>query len=160
MKTSAILILALSSIVAFSCKKESQPASAADQLITSQKAIVTTNTWKVTLFTENGIDHSSDFNGYVFLFNSDGSVVVNNTISGVSLTGMWNVKASNNSKSDDSGHHEGSDDKNKLVITITGSHLMDEISDDLDIVKISESEMWLADDNTTSPKEIHFTRIQ
>jgi len=158
MKTLAILLLAIASIASFSCKKDSQPASAADQLITSQKAIVTTTTWKVTLFTENGIDHTSDFDGFVFQFNSDGTAVVNNTKTGVSFTGMWNLKAGGNSKSDDSGHHESGDDDNKLVISVAGSHLMDEISDDLDIIKLSDTEMWLADDNTASPKEIHFSK--
>ena len=54
------------------------------------------------------------------------------------FTGTWRI--GDNSSDDDSS-------SNKLVINITGNKAMDDLQDDWLIVKITDTEIWLKDDN-------------
>jgi hypothetical protein len=157
MKKLPFFLLTIAAILAVSCKKESQPVSTHTQTADTQKVVVASSTWKVTSFIEKAIDQTSDFSTYLFQFNSDGSAVANSAGIGILYYGSWSLIQGNHSGYDDSGNHS-SGDNNKLVISLSGNHHMDEISEDWKIVKLSDTEMWLMDDNTTSPKEVHFTK--
>jgi hypothetical protein len=51
--------------------------------------VVVDGTWRVTLFTDSGNDETSDFSGYTFTFNSNGTVTA--VKSGVSKNGTWST---------------------------------------------------------------------
>jgi len=154
MKKLSFLSLTIVAILAISCKKEAQPASA--QVIAAQKAIVVSNTWKISLFTENGTDMTSMFTALVFHFDNNGSRVADST--GIIFLGDWDVKTGSQSQTDDSGNHSTGEDNNKFSLALTGNAQMNEISDDWTIIKITDTEIWLRDDNLASPKEIHFVK--
>jgi hypothetical protein len=157
MKILSFLLLTIVAIIAVSCKKDAQQVSSSNTTADTQKAVVVSNAWKVSFFIEKGVDQTSDFSTYIFQFNSDGSAVANSSGIGILYYGSWSLKQASNSGYDDSGNHS-SGDENKLIISLSGNHHMDEISEDWKIIKLTSSEMWLMDDNTTSPKEIHFTK--
>jgi len=157
MKKLSFLLLAIVFSIAVSCKKDAASNSTSNSVIESQKAIVASNTWKVTSFIENGVDQTSDFATYLLQFNNDGSAVATSTGIGILYYGSWNLMKGSHSEYDDSGNHL-SGDSNILGITLTGHYHMDEISEDWKIVKLTDTETWLLDDNKTSSKEIHFTK--
>jgi len=157
MRKLPFFLLTIAAILAVSCKKESQSVSTSAPTADTQKVVVASSTWKVTSFIEKGIDHTSDFSTYLFQFNSDGSSVANSAGIGILYYGSWSLMQGNNSGYDNSGNHS-SGDSNKLIISLSGNHHMDEISEGWKIVKLSDTEMWLIDDNITSPKEVHLTK--
>jgi hypothetical protein len=59
---------------------------------------VSDGTWRVTLFDEDGNDHTNDFNGYNFTFGE--SNVLTATNGSTTITGYWSV--TNSSSNDDS----------------------------------------------------------
>ena len=75
---------------------------------------VTTTGWKVTKFLHKGEDKTSDFQSYVFDFQSSG--VLTAVKGSTTVTGVWK-------EVQDSG-------RNKLVISFGGTGSFDEISED------------------------------
>ncbi len=63
---------------------------------------VTSGTWRVTLFSEDGTDHTSDFTNYGFTFGSSNILTATNGTN--TYTGVWSVT------SDDSGDDNPSGD--------------------------------------------------
>ena len=104
--------------------------------------IVTNGTWRVTLFTDSGNDETSDFSGYSFSFNSNG--VVTATWSGISKNGTWS--RSSNKFNIDLG---AKTDTNKPL---------GELTDDWQIISLSDSEIKLTDDNPLSAEFLTFTK--
>ncbi len=156
MKTLSILSLAIISILTFSCKKDSQ-SGAAVSTVETQKTLVASSSWKVTLYTERAVDYTSDFSKLQFTFSSNGTAAVASTVDTTVFRGIWTLIQKTHSSSDDSGHNSGSEDF-KFTIMLSGNARMSEISEDWAIVKLTETEMWLMDDNLDSPKVIHFVK--
>ncbi|HMT53890.1 MAG TPA: hypothetical protein PKD16_08690 [Saprospiraceae bacterium] len=75
---------------------------------------VTSNGWKVTKFLHKGEDKTSDFQSYVFDFQSSG--VLTAVKGSTTVTGLWK-------EVQDSG-------RNKLVISFGGTGSFEEISED------------------------------
>jgi hypothetical protein len=157
MKKVSFLILILFATLLISCKKDAQPTPDSAAIIASQKTIVTSSSWKVAFFSENGSDHTSDFSTMLFTFSSDGSAAAINNADNTTLHGSWNLVQGDHTTPDDSGNHSGTEE-NKFIMNLSGNNLVTEISEDWTIVKLTDTEMWLADDNATSPKEIHFVK--
>jgi hypothetical protein len=57
--------------------------------------IIVAGAWSVTLYNEAGSEHTSDFLGYLFAFNSNGVLVA--TSSSATKTGTWNSGADSGS---------------------------------------------------------------
>ncbi len=55
------------------------------------KTIIIVDTWKVSHYDEAGIDHTSDFSGYAFTFNTDKTLV--GTDSSATKNGTWDATA-------------------------------------------------------------------
>ena len=120
-----------------SCTKSDDLASGTQQLVTS-------GTWRVTLFTDSGNDETTDFTGYVFSFNNGGTLsAVKNA---VTKTGSWSV---NNSSG-------------KLIIDlgpkVDANKPLGELTDDWKILSSSSSEIRLGDDNSASNEFLTFTK--
>ncbi len=63
-------------------------------------------TWTITNFVEDGEDETSDFSGYEFTFNPDGTLVADNGTT--TVTGTWSITIDDDS--DDDSDDDGSDD--------------------------------------------------
>jgi len=142
MKTTARLFLIALTISLFSCSKsnDSNPSS-------TNKTDQVSGNWTVTYYLDSGKDETSDFSGYTFAFNSGHALQALNG-SGT-FTGTWWIGDS--SSNDDSS-------SNKLVIMISGNKAMNNLQHDWLIVKLTDTEIWLQDDNVSSNEEIHFGR--
>jgi hypothetical protein len=103
--------------------------------------------WTVTYYLDSGKDETSDYSGYQFAFGTDG-VLSATSLSG-SYTGTWWI----GSKSSDDDNSS-----NRLNIMISGNKAMDHLQHDWVILKLSGTEIWLKDDNSSSMEEIHFVR--
>jgi len=141
MKTTAKLFLLALTISLVSCSKSNDDNPSNNNNNNNQVA----GTWTVTYYFDSGKDETSDYNGYSFDFASNG--VLTSTHSSGSFTGTWRI--GDNSSDDDSS-------SNKLVINITGNKYMDDLQDDWLIVKITDTEIWLQDDNPASAEELRF----
>lgn len=144
MKTTAKLLLFALTISLYSCSKSNDnnmtPSS-------TNKTEQVTGNWKVMYYLDSGKDETSDFSGYNFAFNNgDVLMAVNGS---TTFNGTWRI--GNNTSGDDSS-------SNRLVITINGDKAMDKLQHDWLIIKITDKEIWLRDDNISSNEEIHFGR--
>jgi hypothetical protein len=118
--------------------------SSNDNTDPSTTQVVTSGTWRVTLFTDSGNDETADFNGYTFTFNSDGTIsAVKNT---VTQAGTWSANSSSN----------------KLIIDlgpkVDTNKPLGELTDDWVIISKSTTEIRLTDDNVASNEFLTFTR--
>jgi len=104
--------------------------------------VVVDGTWRVTLFTDSGNDETSDFSGYTFSFNSNGTVTA--TKSGTSQDGTWST--SSGKFNIDLGPKV---DTNKPL---------GELTDDWKIISSSNTEIKLTDDNAASSEFLTFTK--
>jgi len=87
MKKKIVISLLLFAVLSSSCKKyiEQQQQNALESLITN-------GTWIVTRYVENGTDITTSFSGYVFKFNSNGTVTGTNA--GTTVNGTWSGNVS------------------------------------------------------------------
>lgn len=101
--------------------------------ITNLKATVTSGTWVVTLFEEEGVDETSDFSGFTFIFNEGG--VLRADSGDNSISGAWSIT------SDDD------DSKEDIDFNIFFSFPVNfaELSEDWDIVSYSDTRIELKD---------------
>ena len=78
--------LVVSILLFASCSKDNDAPST--------KSIILQGKWKVTLFNDNGAVETSNYSGYEFTFNSNGSVSAVKSTS--TVTGSWNTGADEN----------------------------------------------------------------
>lgn len=146
-------ILAIAMIVASTaCSKTDDSAAPSDLSVTVKQDIIT-DTWVISSYTDNGKNETSNYSGYTFTFSDNGALAA--SAAGITYNGTWSI-GSGHSGSDDSGHQSGDD--NKLIITISGNYQMEELTDDFQIVSMSQNEITLKDDNPTKIKELKFSK--
>lgn len=104
--------------------------------------------WKVSHFSERGKDETSNFSGYLLMFSENGVLTFSNSVT--TYTGIWSL----DDQSDDN-----SSSSNKLIISITGSKLADDLQDDWIIIEMTENSIQLKDDNTTSAEFLNLVKI-
>lgn len=100
--------------------------------------------WVVSYFWDKDKEETSNFNGYSFEFNSDGTLTAFQP-SGAKTTGLW------------SAHFDDSADK--LLIVLSGVSPLDDLNQDWVILEKTDTVMKLKDDNTSHVEEIHFKKI-
>lgn len=105
-----------------SCSKDDSP--------TSMNKDVTSNKWKVSYYWDKDKDETHKFQGMEFNFKSDQTVEV--TTSGAPEYGSWLIDTS-----DDSHDH--------FVISLPDKDPFDELNDDWEIIKITDSKIELKD---------------
>jgi len=59
---------------------------------TAVNSTVTSSTWRVTLFNDNGTDETSNFSGFNFTFATSGTVAAANSL--FAVNGTWNTSVS------------------------------------------------------------------
>ena len=123
-------------MIASSCNRGSTNANAGQ--------IVISGTWKVTLFSENGIDGTANYDGYVFTFNDGGTVSV--VKSGVTKTGTWSVSSSSGIFNIDLG------------AKVDTSKPLGQLTYSWKIHSNTETVIRLTDDNVSSTEFLTFTK--
>lgn len=97
-------------------------------------------TWRITNFNDSGQNETSDFNGYGFSFNSDGSLVATNGSN--TMTGTWSVTDDSNS-SDDSSSDDDIDFN--IFFPVPDSNDFEDLNDDWDVVMTTSTRIELID---------------
>jgi hypothetical protein len=95
--------------------------------------IVTNGKWQITYFFDTDGDETDKYTGYVFQFLPSGSLVAND--GPASVSGAWSVADQNESNDD-------SDDLD-FNISFTTAPLLDELSDDWEIISATNTKIEL-----------------
>src|SRR5690606_16260022 len=135
------LIFSMAIVTAFSftaCKSDDDSNN--DQQNVEVQQVTNTaesGDWRITYFFDSDHEETDHFNGYTFTFNQDGSLVAVN--GNTTVTGTWSV--TDDSSNDDDGN-SGDIDFN---IFFASPADFEDLSDDWDIVSVSNSKIELTD---------------
>lgn len=146
-----LLIVPVLAILFASCSNDTTSDPLAD--LTTKTNMVAQSNWTITQYTDSGKDETSDYTGYTFTFNSDGTLIA--SIAGTPISGTW-LLAQGSATPDDSGNDSTDDKLNKFTIAITGNKLMDKLAHKWLVDKITATEIWLRDDNVASNELLRF----
>ncbi len=94
--------------------------------------------WKIAKFIEDDEDKTSQFSSFAFKFSANGTVTAQNDI--LSESGSWS--------------YDGSDSEPELDINFPDGSILDDISDDWDIVSVSTSRIELSDKDSDGQIDI------
>ncbi|MEQ3654903.1 MAG: hypothetical protein ABNH00_03460 [Dokdonia sp.] len=106
------------------------------------ESVAQNGSWRITNFNDSGQDETSDFAGYSFAFNSDGSLVATNGSN--TQTGTWSVSDSSSGSSDDDDYSDDDVDFN-IFFPVPDSSDFEDLNDDWDVVSSSTSKIELID---------------
>jgi hypothetical protein len=81
-----LLFLFVITSITINCSKDDKTSSPGIT-VAQVNTIITEGTWDVSLYNEAGSIQTSDFSGYSFAFNSNGTLLAN--AAGTSKTGTW-----------------------------------------------------------------------
>ena len=98
---------------------------------------VTSGTWRITLYEDNGVNETNNYANYIFTFNSNGVLTAVNTNT---YNGTWSVTASNSN--DDS---QDDLDFNIAFLVPAPSAFTDDLTDDWDIISYTANKIQLID---------------
>ena len=130
---SSVLTLGLF-LITFSCSSDTvMTDNSAD--IKQISDMATSGTWRITNYNDSGQDETSDYTGYNFTFNENGTLIATNGTN--TYNGTWSV-------SDDSSSDDNPDDID-FNIFFASPPDFEELSDDWDIVSTSSAKMELMD---------------
>ncbi len=120
-----------------SCDKDNADDNgiAADK--TEIEAAVKSGEWHITYYFDSDKDETNDYVGYVFTFNANGTLGATN--GNISVSGAWSVTDSATSNDD------SSDDDIDFNIFFTSPLLFEELTDDWDIQKFTNTKIELYD---------------
>lgn len=95
---SAILALAL---IAVGCSSDSEDDLTQDPTVSIQAVtdIAVSGSWTISSYVDSGTNETSDYTGYSFTFNADGSLIAEN--GSTTVTGTWSVTRDDSSDDDD-----------------------------------------------------------
>ena len=129
------------SFLVISCQTDDDSTSSdtTGQTIIEATATATDGNWRVQSYIDSGVDETSDFAGYTFIFSADGKITASNGTT--TLEGVWSITDSDSSSDDDS---EEDLDFN-IVFAVSADHDFDDLNDDWDILSISSSKIDLRD---------------
>ena len=102
-------------------------------------AIASSGNWIITNFVDSGQDETNDFNGYVFNFNGNGTIVATNGTN--TVNGTWSVTDSNSSSDDD--NYE--DDDFNIFFPVSEDNIFEDLNDDWDFISVSDNKIELID---------------
>ena len=98
---------------------------------------VTSGTWRIILYEDNGVNETNNYANYIFTFNSNGVLTAVNT---TTYNGTWSVTASNSN--DDS---QDDLDFNIAFLAPAPSAFTDDLTDDWDIISYTANKIQLID---------------
>ena len=101
---------------------------------------VESGTWHITSFVDSGQDETNDYTGYNFTFNANGTLTSSNSSN--TIIGTWSVTEDDDDSNDDNSNDDNNVDFN---ILFTSPPNFEELTDDWDIMSISNTKMELID---------------
>lgn len=142
MKITSILTIIMYVVTVASCSGDdnNDDNNQNDASANQTTEIAQTGTWRITQFIDSGEDETSDFNGFVFTFNSDGTVIANRDE--LSVSGTWSVNDSSNSSDDDGSSN---DVDFNLFFDVPETNDFEDLNDDWDLVSATNSRIELID---------------
>jgi hypothetical protein len=147
-----LLLIPVLAILFASCSNSDTTSDPQADLTTKTNMVAQSN-WIITQYTDSGKDETSDYTGYTFTFNSDGTLIA--MFEGTPTNGTW-LLAQGSTTPDDSGNDLTDDKLNKFTINITGNKLMDKLAHKWLVDKITATEIYLRDDNVASNELLRF----
>lgn len=133
----ATLVIFIYTGLAMSCNKDDDNSQQQNTTIPQTINTAQSGSWKVAYFFDSDHEETGHFTGYVFTFNENGSLVA--VKGSTTVTGTWSVTDSNSS--DDDG---GSNDTDFNIFFASPADFED-LSDDWDIISVSNSKIELTD---------------
>lgn len=137
-----LLVMLSFSLMSSMCSSDDDDGSPNNnsQQIAEIESTAESGTWRITNFNDSGQNETSDFNGYDFTFNSDGSLVATNGSN--TLTGTWSVTDDSNS-SDDSSSDDDIDFN--IFFPVSDDNDFEDLNDDWDVVTTTSTRIELID---------------
>ena len=131
------------SLMSSTCSNDDDGGSPNDnsQQIAQIQTTVESGSWRITTFIDSGQNETADFNGYEFLFNSDGSLIASNGTN--TLNGNWSITNDSNSSDDDGGGNNDLDFS--INFPVPETNRFNDLNDDWDIVTTSSTKIELID---------------
>lgn len=124
------------------------------QVIAEVTATSTSGDWRVTSFVDDGVDKTSFYQDYTFTFNANGTLTAITQDNGVA--GFWSVT-----------NDDDDDDVNTNTIAgveynlqFTASNILQELSDDWDIIAYSQTTIELTDDDDDNDNDTDYLTFQ
>ena len=112
-----------------------------DNTISETENLVQNGAWNITYFFDTDSEETSDFNGYSFRFNENGSLEATNGSN--TVTGSWSI-LDDSSSSDDDGSSSSNYDFN-IFFPVPDSSDFEDLNDDWDIVSVTATKIELMD---------------
>lgn len=109
--------------------------NASETTVTQINNTVTSGSWRVTNYAEDGVDHTSDFTGYNFTFSSENVLTANNGTN--TYNGIWTAT------NDDDSNNEIN-----FNIFFGSPDNFAELSEDWDIIERTSTKLRLRDDSS------------
>ena len=143
---SKIAIVLVVSMSVMACSKDESNTETTPDDGTSAQQVTTlaqSGTWRITYFWDTDKDETSNFAGYEFSFNTDGTLVA--VKGSITVNGTWSVlDDSSNSSNDDDGNSTDDDDFN-IFFSVPVDSDFDDLIDDWDIITASSGKIELTD---------------
>lgn len=141
-------ILILLAVVVFaSCSSDDDAGDVYTSEFEDIKTTLSEGQWEVSTFIDDEVDKTSIFESFVFTFNEDGTVEGKTDL--FTEPGTW-------------AYDNTSSASEKLVIAFGETEPLSEISDDWDIISVSNSKVELSDSNDDGNNDIElltFTKL-
>jgi hypothetical protein len=135
-KLFSILSLVFVLNVASMCSDDNDSTTTADP--TPVINTVTSGTWSITLYDDNGVDETNNYSNYIFTFNSNGVLTAANS---TNYSGTWSVTTSNSN--DDNPDNDL--DFNIAFVAPAPNSFTDDLTDDWEIVSYTATKIQLID---------------
>ena len=133
----SLLVMLCFSLMSSSCSNNDDDGGVIDnsEQIAQVENTVESGTWRITNFIDSGENETSDFAGYNFSFNSDGSLDATNGTD--TLTGTWSVTDDSSSSDDDIDFN--------IFFPVPDTNDFEDLNDDWDIVSYTSTRIELID---------------
>ena len=129
MKKAVVVMIGMAMFAFTSCKKDSV------KTIQQVETDMATGTWVITNYNDSGSNETSDYNGYTFQFNSNGTITATNGSN--TYSGSWSVS--------DSNSNDDSQDDVDFNIYFGSPAVLVELNDDWDILSNGSTKLELKD---------------
>ena len=128
------------SLILTSCSSDDTMTIDNTVLIKQIKDNVESGTWHITSYVDSGQNETNDYTGYNFTFNANGTLTASNGSN--TINGTWSVTEDDDDSNDDTSNDNNDVDFN---ISFTSPPNFEELSDDWDIVSITNTKIDLID---------------
>jgi hypothetical protein len=136
-----IMITVVFSLLLMACANKDDDGVLVSMSAEQLQSIVQSTNWEITYFYDTDHEETSNFSGYSFSFNEDGTLVAVN--GNTTVTGTWSINDNSGSSSDDDGNSSTND--NDLNIFFASPEEFEDLTDDWDIISISNDQIELID---------------